>query len=306
MKQTFIITTFVSVFITQAWADDKPVHPEMWMFDTKPITATSPAPSKAPTFKVGTDRIYARVFYDRPLNQVFTLNDDKNSLHLYHALLAGEIVYDHVDMWLPKADFEKKWLDIEIYPDPKTAKILWGEHNRSMIGLFAWALERKVTGKHPYYVSISAKKDADVRAAVINLDVSGLNEDKLKADIAAAKEAGAKAFASNLGLPKPGSLHSPSLAKQTEAMTKKVNRDLVAVKVVFTADSWETERNDLTGRILGRTADAALVMKEKTGTCFLDVGIVRQQYIGGKFRAPGEWANTATTPQQIDCKKAFK
>jgi hypothetical protein len=89
-------------------------------------------------------------------------------------------------------------------------------------------------------------------------------------------------------------------------MTKQANHDLAAVKVVFTADDWEIERNEVTGIITGRTAEASVAMKEKGGKCLLDTGVIRQEYIHGKFKAPGEWENTATTPNEIDCKKAFK
>lgn len=45
--------------------------------------------------------------------------------------------------------------------------------------------------------------------------------------------------------------------------------------------------------------------QDKTGKCMLDPGVIRQQYIGGKFKGPGEWANTIASPLQIECNKAF-
>ena len=160
-----------------------------------------------------------------------------------------------------------------------------------------WIARHSAAG-HP----VSAAKE---RSITVAYDFTGVDAGKLRAEAEKVKVAGAKAFSGNLGVPKPGRMHSAALAKQAEAMTKRNNHDLVAVKVIFTGDQWETQRNDITGIIEGRVAEAAVVMKEKSG-CTLDTGLIRQDYIHGKFQAPGDWENTATTPQEIDCKKAFR
>ncbi|HEU0029932.1 MAG TPA: hypothetical protein VFQ53_04810 [Kofleriaceae bacterium] len=304
MKQFLASCLFLVAFAATAVADDAPKHPEMWMFDSKPITATAPAKGKA-SFKIASDHLYARVFYDRPIKEVFSLTPEKYNLHVYEAVVGSGTAYDHIDLWIAKKDFDNKWIDLEIFPDPATAKTKFGEHDRPFHYAFAYA--KGLTGPQQVYFSIGAQADKDERAAVVAVDFTGLDADKLVADAKATAESGKKAFASNFGLPKPGSLHSAALAKQTEAMTKKLgSKDIAQVKVIFTADAWELERNDLTGRILSRVADASVVIKDKQGVCTLDTGLVRQSYVGGKFRAPGEWANTASTPQQIDCAKAFR
>ena len=35
-------------------------------------------------------------------------------------------------------------------------------------------------------------------------------------------------------------------------------------------------------------------------------GVIRQQYVRGRFVAPGAWLVTSSTPYQIDCAKAFR
>src|SRR5262249_20620056 len=97
-------------------------HPEMWMFDTKPITATSPGKSKD-TFKIG-EHIYARVFYDRPIKDVFSLTPEQYGVRIYEHVLEGS--YDTVEIWIDKKDFGNKWIDLEILPDPATAHTKFG------------------------------------------------------------------------------------------------------------------------------------------------------------------------------------
>lgn len=303
--QLLVLCAFLLV-PAAASADSKPEHPEMWMFDSKPITATSPEKSKD-AFKI-TDRIYARVFYDRAIKDVFELTPEDYGIRVYQKLMSSGSAYDQVEIWIAKKDFDNKWLDVEILPDPATAKTKFGEHGRPFHYTWVWQEEKGLTGEHQVYYSMMAggKKDKDKRSAIVTIDFTGINFDKLKKEAEAVAASGNKAFSANFGLPKPGSMHSAGLAKQAEAMTKKANRDLKRVKVIFTSDGWEIERNDLTGRILSRYAGAAVVLQEKGGPCLLDDGLIRQQYVGGKFRAPGEWANTASKPQEIDCGKAFK
>jgi hypothetical protein len=305
-KQLLLVFIVCLVVPVAASADDTPEHPEMWMFDSKPITATTPTKGKD-TFKI-TDRIYARVFYDRPIKDVFALTKEQYGIKVYQKLVSSGSFYDQVDIWIGKNDFENKWLDLEILPDPATAKTKFGEYGRGFHWTWIHDKDGEIKGKQAVYYSMMSGGDKakDKRSAVITIDFSGMDVDKLKAEAEKVKVAGDKAFSANFGLPKPGNMHSAALAKQAEAMTKKSNRDIKRVKVIFTDDDWELDRNDLTGRILGRVASAAVVLQEKSGPCLLDTGLIRQQYVGGKFRAPGEWANTATTPQEIDCGKAFK
>ena len=305
----------LALFAPAAQADETPTHPEMWMFDTKPITASAPATGKT-KFKI-TDHIYARVFYDRPIKDVFALTPTNYELKIYQKLVSSGSVYDQVDVWVSKKDFDHNYLDIDILPEPANTHTKYGEYGRGFqytwINAIANDHEDDLKGtKDVYYEVITqsqgnkAQREKDRRSITIAYDFTGVDEKKLRAEAEKVKDAGAKAFSANFGLPKPGRMHTAALAKQAEAMTKRGNRELVAVKVIFTGDQWETQRNDVTGIIEGREAEAAVVMKERSGTCKLDSGLIRQDYIHGKFQAPGEWANTASTEQEIDCKKAFR
>ena len=306
----FAVTISMVLASTTVRADDAPKHQDRWMFDTQPITATSPAAGKT-KFKIS-DHIYSRVFFDKPIKDVFGLTPTDYELVVYQKL-DDNSMYDQVAIWVSKADFDHDYLDVEILPEPAKAHTKFGDHGRGFHYTWINGLENHpdaLKGPHQVFYEImhapKARKEPDQRAAMISIDFTGVDADKMRAEAEKVAAAGSKAFSSNFSLPKPGRMHSGALAKQTETMTKQVNHDLVAVKVVFTSDDWEIERNDVTGIITGRVAEASLVMKEKDGNCSLDSGVIRQEYIHGKFKAPGEWENTVTTPNQIDCKKAFK
>jgi hypothetical protein len=302
------MTLGVVLISAPARADEKPKHQDQWMFDTQPITATTPSAGKT-TFAM-TDHIYSRVFFDKPIKEVFNLTDTDYAFVVYEKLSDSGTIYDNVETWVSKHDFEHHYLDIDILPDPAKATTKY-DHARGFAYAFINGLKNdhadQLRGKHQVFYSISRRsKDNDERAAVVTIDFTGIDQNKLESEAKLVGAAGDKAFASNFALPRPGRMHTAALGKQAEAMTKQANHDLVAVKVVFTSDEWTIERNDVTGIITGRIAEASLVMKEKAGNCLLDSGVIRQDYIHGKFKAPGEWENTASTPNQIDCKKAFK
>nr|MBA3503525.1 hypothetical protein [Deltaproteobacteria bacterium] len=161
-----------------ASADDKPEHPEMWMFDSKPITATSPSKGKD-TFKI-TDRIYARVFYDRPIKEVFGLTPERYQVKVYQKQVSSGSTYDQVEMWIGKKDFDNKWLDIEILPDPATAKTKFGEYGRPFH--WTWVHAKDLKGKQQVYYSMMSgdDKEQDKRSAIITIDFTGLDAETLK------------------------------------------------------------------------------------------------------------------------------
>ncbi len=161
---------------------DTPVHPEMWMFDNKPITATKPAKGKK-SFKI-TEHIYGRVFYDRPIKEVFSLTPEQYGLKVYQKLTDSGSVYDQVDIWVFKGDFDNKWLDVEILPDPAKAHTKYGEYGRAFHYTWANAADGNdpIKGKHKVYYEILAgggsfgpgdQKDKDKRSAVIEIDFTG-------------------------------------------------------------------------------------------------------------------------------------
>ena len=277
-----------------------PIHPEQMMFDTKPITATSPGPGKD-SFKI-TDHIYARVFFDKPIKDVFKLTPEHSKIEVPFSI--DEIQFDSlVEILVPKKDFGNKWIDLEILPDPATA------HTKYVNFTFLTQLKfaDKLKGPRKLWLRLRFGNSdelsaADDRAAIVTVNFDGVDLKRLESDDKKTMEAGNKAYASNIEVPKRGRLHSATFAKQLEAMTKRGSSDLVAVKVIITDDDWDIERNDA-GAVTSRTVGVATVTKTRDGKCELDAGgMIRQQYVGGKFRGPGEWANTAAQVQVVDCK----
>lgn len=290
--------------VNSAVAGDEEINADKWIFDNKPITATSPGGPSVKSFK-WSDFIYARVFFDKPIKDIFELTPERYGVKVYEHVLESGSAYDNVEMWIAKKDFSKNYLDIEIFPDPAKARTKFGEHGGTFHGPF-WQDQFNLTGKQKVRYAVMKLNGDDQRAAIIEIDFTGIDKKKvrqLQKDVAAAGNA---AFSANFGLPEPGKLHSAALAKALETMTTKGNRDLKACKVIITGDEWNIERHDISGKVLARTAEAAAVTKDKSGTCMLDSGsMFRQHFIGGKFKAPGEWMTMASTPNQIDCGKVF-
>jgi hypothetical protein len=280
-----------------ARADDKPKHPEKWVFDTRPISATEPGGGK--TELAITDRIYARVFYDRPIKDVFGLDGTHYQLGVY-LKVGADGPSGTTELWVAKADFDHPWLDLEILPDPAKARTKYPYRTFH----YRWIGE-KLTGTHDVLFEVLGSKD-DARSATVAIDFTGLDGKQLQADADAVKAAGNRAFGANLALPAPGPMHTAALAKQAEAMTRRANKNIVAVKVIFTDRAWGIGRDQVTGKIASRDASATAIVKVRAGTCTIEPGVIRQDYAGGRFVAPGRWLTTSARADQIECRKAFK
>ena len=73
-----------------------------------------------------------------------------------------------------------------------------------------------------------------------------------------------------------------------DAFNKKYSEDFkgTAIKVSITTGDWLIERNDLTGIILGRSRQAALVYKGRDNKCYLVYPFsIYQDYVGSSFQA---------------------
>ncbi|WP_437735768.1 hypothetical protein [Sorangium sp. So ce1335] len=117
------------------------------------------------------------------------------------------------------------------------------------------------------------------------------------------REAAQKAKKEAPPIPPPGKLHDEALAKQLEdKMTEK--GALVAAKVIFTDDDWRIERNENTGIVTGRVANATVVYKQKDGKCIQDPSLLRQEFVGNEFVGPGQWALLVNEKYDIPCDKA--
>lgn len=316
MRKMLIATLLLLGLGTTAHADEKATHPEMWMFDDKPITATSPGKGK-PLLKV-MGHIYARVFFDRPIQEVFEMTPTQNQLTVYMVLEGDKTgsANDSVKITLPKKSLANKWVDIDVLPDP-TQLHGWSDTRHGLYRPFIGNDEKplKVSGRQQVFIKLTGeneRKDKDWRATFIPVDYTGLDTERLTADATkmdtAAKvlqDAENAEIAKGVALPKRGHLHTAALAAKTEKALKHSNPDFVAVKVIVTGDDWAVDRNRLTGIILGRSTDASIVTKNKKDICTLEAGTATQEYVHGKFLTDGGWSS-AGGQQQIDCAKAFK
>jgi len=316
MHRNLMVMMLLLGMVTTARADEKAAHPEMWMFDDKPITATSPGKG-TPVLKV-MGHIYARVFFDRPIQEVFEMTPDKNKLRIFTVLEGDKSgsANTSVDITIPKKSFANKWVDIDVLPDP-TQLHVWYDRNDGLYRPFIGNPDKplKVSGPQQVFIKLTGnneRKDKDWRAAFMTVDYTGLDTDRLTSDskkaYAAAKvlqDAENAEVAKHVAVPKRGHLHTAALAAKTEKALKHSNSDLVEVKVIITGDDWAIVRHEVTGIILGRSAEAALVSKNKSGICSLETGAVTQEYVGGKFLPSGGWRTTGGS-QQIDCAKALK
>ena len=306
----FVFAMMVAQF-QAAHADDKPQHPEMWMFDDKPITATSPVERVKQAAVTG--RLYGRVFFDRPIREVYELTPQHSQIRVY-ATIVDTGSQGNATIWIAPKHFDNKWLDLEIFPDPKTAHTKFGAYGETFYRI--WSDDRKLDGKHEVQWEIvvgggngaapTEVADADKRRTRFAIDFTGYDYKKMAELSKLVAAAGNEAFSANMTVPKPGRLHTAALAKQTEEMTKKTGKDIATVKVIFTEAAWGLERNEVSGKILARVAGASAIVKTRAGKCMVEPGVIRQPYVGGTYKAPGVWLNTSLTPYQIACDKAFK
>ncbi|KYG06625.1 hypothetical protein BE21_33795 [Sorangium cellulosum] len=104
-------------------------------------------------------------------------------------------------------------------------------------------------------------------------------------------------------IPEPGKVHDEALAKQlVDKMTSK--GAITAAKVIFSEDDWRIERNENSGIVTGRVTNATVLYKKKDGKCTQDPSLLRQEFVGNEFVAPGEWALLVNEKYEIPCEKA--
>lgn len=104
-------------------------------------------------------------------------------------------------------------------------------------------------------------------------------------------------------IPQPGMLQDPALEKQlVDRMIAK--GAITAAKIIFNENDWRIERNETSGVVTSRITDATVLYKKTDGTCWQDPSLLRQQYVGTEFVAPGEWALLMSEPYEIPCEKA--
>lgn len=104
-------------------------------------------------------------------------------------------------------------------------------------------------------------------------------------------------------IPAPGLLQDEALEKQlVDRMIAK--GDIVAARIIFNENDWRISRNENSGIVENRITDATVLYQKSDGTCWQDPSLLRQQYVGTEFVAPGEWALLMSKPYEIPCETA--
>jgi hypothetical protein len=301
------ISTLVPATIPVAHADQPPEQRKWITFDSAPIAATRYQGPGKRSFRWN-ERIYARVFYDRPLKDAVALHgDDDNSKKFFFESsipYADQTERANSGMTVPKDDQDKPYMDIEVLPDPATAKVKY-EDSSIPAHLIGGAAEKN-SGKVKMHFEIGSSKGF-VREGDIEIDMKGADTNKLKKEREEARVSGERAQARFTPLPKVGKVHQLGVANALAQAMVKRDKNVKRARVFLTDDEWEITRHPISGAIIDRVTSAQTITEEKdSGRCILDkVGFLRQRFIGGRFEAVGSFGNTGSDEQDILCSVAF-
>lgn len=269
-----------------------------------PATATSGG-AAPPTARVTLATPYTvRVFFADTLQKTFALSKEDFTLTLTERFDCGREVQVHsTNVYVPHTAFGQKHFDVELVPDPRTAKTAYGTYiGASTVGWVnydsTYECARKAT-------TVSLRLSRSYREAAlppIPIDFSAAaDRAKIKALHTAVNEAGQDAFAPYVAIPQPG-MRDFAVENEVVRLTKKGDPDVVAARAVLTLDGWDRDV-DLAGRTTNRATDVAVVLKKKNGRCYVDPGGVTQVASGRGF-GPVQLASTGQSPYVVSCAKA--
>jgi hypothetical protein len=295
-----------SLHSTPSYAQASKLNEASVTFDVQPLTTSAPGGGQK-AFKWG-DRVYARMFFAAPLKTYLTAKEGTFQPIYLSAALPG--AYASVGFDILKTDLEKNYLDLEILPDPKNVKYRYHHSGQATCGDTFHGVIRSLDDnqrkKQPVTVTLKDKNGAVLREATFDLDMSGSTREKIFADCEAITSAGDAAFAELTPIPNPGKAHNATLANALAAQVVRADSNTKRARVIFIDDAWDTERDAL-GRITGRTLAAEILTQEKEkGRCTIERrAFIRQEYAGGRFVGPGEFANTGGDVETVSCSRAF-
>jgi hypothetical protein len=277
-----------------------------FVVSTQPITESSSTNTVAPTQTFRLQQpLTVRVFYPESLSKALRLTGTDYKINVWEHFLCGRgSEYQRVKIWIPKSDFDKNYLDLEVVPDPQRARTKYDEGNyQTLIGWAGWDSTAKcVKTANKLIISLLRGTSGQVELPPITIDFSDANLPKLKKlsnDVAALGDA---AFSRHLALATAG-MRDARLEKQLVALWKRNDKDVKKARAVIISTGWNVE-TDAARRPLSRTLDVSMVSQKKNGKCFsMSVG-VNEPARGRGFGAP-TFASTGGTEHQIDCGKAF-
>jgi hypothetical protein len=251
-------------------------------------------------FKAG-DNIYAVAYVNQNLVDLFVKENPKKMdadillyelvAPLYDYQQPSEMQMETGMMWISGESMNKKYLPIDIAPDPSnmtaySAELQYEKFGDKFYGpvRYALALAKLTPGKHEIIVHFrfNYKLAAEGRFTIEGQDFS-VYKSLSKNLNSGADEMKTK----STGFPKPlltdKKLESEmiSVLKGSQTYKDRIKGDVV--KISITDADWYIRRNDLTGIILNRYIRATVGVKDKDGTCTGWPIVYIQNYVGNKF-----------------------
>jgi hypothetical protein len=306
--------TRAAVLVSLTWssiamAGGPTLNGSTFVASTKPIKETSSTNTAAPENTFRFDQpLTVRVFFKDTLKTMFRLTDTKYRVNVEEQFLCGSRVErQRVRIWVPKGDFNKNFLDLEVIPDLARAHTKYqDENNPTLLGWSAsegkakCAMEAK---KLILMISPSNARADDIQLPPLDIDFSGVDLAKAKKMDEQAKAAGMAAFAKNLALPEAG-MKDAKLEAQLVTLWKKNQRGSVKrARAIILSESWGVEVDDRK-RAISRGLDVTMLSQKKDGKCFSESVAVNEAATGKGF-GPPSFASQGQSERQVDCKKAF-
>ena len=281
-----------------------------FVVSTKPIQeATSENTAAAEeTFRFD-QPLTVRVFFKDTLKNLFFLTNTAYRIDVEEQFLCGKnIERQRVNIWVPKGDFEKKFLDLEVVPDLAKAHTKYQDENgATLIGWSVWDDKAKCAKAATNLVlrisPHSSSGAQDIQLPPLKIDFSGVDLEKAKKMDQQAKEAGMAAFAKNLALPEAGMKNAAVEAQLVALWKKNMGPTVRRARAIILSNSWGVEVDDRNHPV-SRGLDVTMVSEKKDGRCFAESVAVNESATGKGF-GPPSFASQGQSERQVDCKKGF-
>jgi hypothetical protein len=268
------------------------------LFSNKPIVAGQEDPAQFKTKFSITERIYGIVYLKGTVKGLF----NGNTTGMYKINLAGKsdfIYFEHIPV-----DMNKSYYIIEILPDPAIAT------HADDAGNFPWRLAGLSPRTHHLEIAYADKK---VAFGEIDIDCSGIDSEKIKAEGKLSKKNAADNLARLTMLPKSfgdatKAFKDPGLSYTNMKKILKNRWENCASIIKVAAygtdnNDWYTEKNNLgIPKGKGTTREIKAIYKGKDGWCYYveEIGFQRIYSGGGKYSSVKFWKDGEHV--KIDCK----
>lgn len=309
-KWTNAVTLASLAWSSVAAAKEPTLNGATFVASIKPIQETTSDSTNAPDETFRFDQpLTVRVFFKDTLQNLFFLTKTAYRLDVEERFVCGKnFEMQRVNIWVPKRDFDKKFLDLEVVPDPVKAHTKYQDENgATLIGWAIWDDKSKcvkaatslVIRVSPY----SSPGGHDFQLPPLKIDFSGADLEKAKKMDQQAKEAGMAAFSSNLALPTAGMKDATLEAKLVALWKKNMGGAVKRARAILLSTGWGVEVDD-NKRPISRGVDVTMISQKQDGKCFMDSVAVNESAAGKGF-GPPSFASQGQSESQVDCKKGF-